>query len=507
VALLAVGLAASALAAHVLAGNDAQRAHARFEAAADAAGAVLADTLQREEDLVISARVYLAGDIEGPNETERGFLQWAAGIEALARYPEVVNGGEVQLVPRARLAAFAAARNAEPAAAGTVRRRFTLTPAGRRPFYCFASPSFARSAAANTEPPGVDYCAQPADRAVVLQARDTGLNAYAPVHSAGRTLLSIDTPLYRGNGVPSTLAGRRARFRGVFGTTIVPQVVLSAARRGRGHMTIVLRQAGSPQVDFRSGAVLSHPERTTRALRNGWVMEASAPAVPVSIAGDPNALGVLVGNSTVALLLSLLVYVLGTGRARAVAMVEEKTLEINHQALHDALTGLPNRALVLDRAERMLARARRDPGLVTAALFVDIDRFKSINDNFGHAAGDRLLVVAGERLVGVLRGHDTVGRLGGDEFVVLLQSSSGEASPQAIAERIIGALRQAGRAGRRAQRQLERQHRHRDRLAPDGRAAPAGCRPGPLHGQGRRPRPGRPVRGGHAERCSGPPAA
>jgi diguanylate cyclase (GGDEF)-like protein len=438
--LFAVGLAASALAARSLAGNDAQRARARFETAADGAATTLTDTLQREEDLVVGARVYIAGDVEGPNETERGFRQWTTNVEALARYPELVNGGEIQVVPRAELAAFAAAREAESAYSGAARRRFTVVPAGSRAFYCFVSLSFARTR--ESGPPGLDYCANPAERALVLETRATGRNAYAPVRSRGRTLLSIDTPLYRGSGVPSTPAARRARFRGVFGTTIVPQTILAAARRNHRGLTVVLRQADSREVDFRSGAVLPHPERTTRSLGNGWVMEASAPAAAASITSDPNALGVLIGNSFVALLLSLLVYVLGTGRARAVAMVREKTLEISHQALHDALTGLPNRALVLDRADWMLARARREPSLVTAALFVDIDRFKSINDNFGHAAGDRLLVVAGERLVSVLREHDTVGRLGGDEFVVLLQSSSWEASPQAIAERIIGVLRE-----------------------------------------------------------------
>ena len=109
-------------------------------------------------------------------------------------------------------------------------------------------------------------------------------------------------------------------------------------------------------------------------------------------------MGCCVGGTIVCFLLSILVYVLGTGRERARSMVHEQTLEITHQALHDALTGLPNRVLVLDRAEQLLARSRREPSLVTAALYVDIDRFKYVNDSFGHAAGDTLLTVVGERL-------------------------------------------------------------------------------------------------------------
>ena len=135
------------------------------------------------------------------------------------------------------------------------------------------------------------------------------------------------------------------------------------------------------------------------------------------------------------MLVGLLVLVLGTGRARALSMVREKTRVVSHQALHDALTGLPNRALVL-------ARARRDPSIVAAALYVDIDRFKHVNDSFGHAAGDHLLRTVAQRLRGVVRDQDTVGRLGGDEFIVLLESATRQAPPDLVAERLIEIMRE-----------------------------------------------------------------
>jgi diguanylate cyclase (GGDEF)-like protein len=146
--------------------------------------------------------------------------------------------------------------------------------------------------------------------------------------------------------------------------------------------------------------------------------------------------------SAFSLLLGLLLFVLATGRVRALQLVEEKTRLLGHQALHDGLTGLPNRALVLDRAEQLLAGNRRHPDRVAAALYVDVDGFKTVNDTYGHAAGDRVLTVVGERLQRVMREHDTVGRLGGDEFVVLLESTAQEDSPATVAARLIEELRE-----------------------------------------------------------------
>ncbi|HET7486783.1 MAG TPA: EAL domain-containing protein [Acidimicrobiales bacterium] len=109
-----------------------------------------------------------------------------------------------------------------------------------------------------------------------------------------------------------------------------------------------------------------------------------------------------------------------------------------HQALHDPLTGLPNRLLFVDRVEQALRRRRRhDSGL--ALLFIDLDRFKLVNDTCGHAGGDAVLVAATARLQSVLRAEDTVARLGGDEFTVLCEDVDGPAVLR-IAERALTAL-------------------------------------------------------------------
>jgi diguanylate cyclase (GGDEF)-like protein/PAS domain S-box-containing protein len=110
-----------------------------------------------------------------------------------------------------------------------------------------------------------------------------------------------------------------------------------------------------------------------------------------------------------------------------------------HQAFHDALTELPNRALFLDRLGQAIARRGRR-GALTAVLFLDLDRFKWINDSLGHAAGDQLLVQVAERLSDATRPGDSVARFGGDEFVVLCEDLDGEWEARAIAERLETAL-------------------------------------------------------------------
>ncbi len=119
---------------------------------------------------------------------------------------------------------------------------------------------------------------------------------------------------------------------------------------------------------------------------------------------------------------------------------EAETL-LAHQALHDPLTGIPNRTLILDRAEQMLARSRRDH-VPVAVLFIDLDNFKDINDSLGHGAGDRVLKAVATRFTASLRASDTVGRLGGDEFVVLAEGLSLAAGPELLAERLHDVLRE-----------------------------------------------------------------
>ncbi|HET7024267.1 MAG TPA: EAL domain-containing protein [Gemmatimonadales bacterium] len=116
--------------------------------------------------------------------------------------------------------------------------------------------------------------------------------------------------------------------------------------------------------------------------------------------------------------------------------IEEQLL---HDAFHDPLTGLPNRALFMDRMGHAIRRGRRSDGR-SAVLFLDLDRFKVVNDSLGHVHGDQLLVAIARRLEDCIRPGDTVGRLGGDEFVVLLDEVPGAAGAEEVAGRIQAAL-------------------------------------------------------------------
>ena len=120
-------------------------------------------------------------------------------------------------------------------------------------------------------------------------------------------------------------------------------------------------------------------------------------------------------------------------RTAALARANER---LQHDAFHDALTHLPNRALFMDRLGQTLARGKREQGHAFAVFFLDFDRFKVVNDSLGHAAGDALLVAIGERLKESLRPGDTVARLGGDEFTLLALGVAGEAEALTLANRL-----------------------------------------------------------------------
>ena len=289
-----------------------------------------------------------------------------------------------------------------------------------------------------------------------VKVRERGLKTASSVGKFKNGMLQInEREIRRVNNSGSGL-GRRGQhaFLGWIGELLVPNVVLKQALAGHPNVAVVFRYTSRfSNVAFTSGSAPAGAQSTTIALHvgqeeglanahEGWTVQSFGAAASGGTLGNWNSLMLLIGGTLLSVVLALLVLVLATGRTRALSLVREKTRELSHQALHDTLTGLPNRALVLDRAEQMLARAARQPGMVAGALFIDIDGFKHVNDSLGHASGDRLLRVVGERLAGAAREQDTVGRLGGDEFVVLVESSADEATLDLLADRLTEVLRE-----------------------------------------------------------------
>ena len=120
---------------------------------------------------------------------------------------------------------------------------------------------------------------------------------------------------------------------------------------------------------------------------------------------------------------------------------KQREEQLRHSALHDALTDFPNRTLLMGRIENALQRAQREENYLFAVLFIDLDRFKVINDSLGHQVGDRLLIAIAHKFADIVRVSDTVARLGGDEFVILLDPIKNISDAIRIAERINEELR------------------------------------------------------------------
>jgi diguanylate cyclase (GGDEF)-like protein len=453
------GVLAAVLGARAVAHSDAERGRLAAHLSSAEIASALRLAIRREEDLTVSMSAFVAGN---PNVTAAEFDTWVESTRAMQRFPELQNIGLVTLVKASQLTAFEARMAADPlrprgpqseAPAGSLQ----ILPAGNRPYYCIAVAGLASNAASYL-PAGLDYCEL---IKTMITARDSGLNGYAPIVGAGATALGVGSPVYRGGITPSTVAARRRAFVGWLGERIEPKVLLETALAGHPNAAVVFRfDSRYSHVEFTSGTPPAGAQSTTTALQagreaglenshEGWTVQSFSAGVAGGVFGDRDALALLAGGILLSVLLGLLVSILGTGRTRALSLVREKTRELSeknrelfHVAVHDPLTGLPNRSLVLDRAERMLARSARDPDVVAGALFVDIDAFKHVNDSLGHAAGDRLLTVVGERLQSAVRDQDTVGRLGGDEFVVLVECSADETALEQLANRMTKSLRE-----------------------------------------------------------------
>ncbi len=439
VVLSLAGIAGSALWATTLGRNDADQSRAAFRLESEQIAANAQLAIQHQEDLLRYAGAFV---LENPRATNTAWTQWISDSRLWAGDPELLGIGKIILVRRAALAAYAAqAQRATPGSLGS----FSLTPPGTRPYYCFSTFEATPLLSGSLLPPGLDLCAPHEN--LLPEIADSGQSVLYTADQLGLKGISISAPVYRGGTVPPTIAARRAALAGWVGLLASPQIILSAALAGHPHTAAVLYPNVSsgpnfPALRLAVGRAPRGAQRTTIDLHDGVSVQILAALPSGSLLANGNALAALLFGSLFSLLVALLVVVLATSRARALRLVSEKTQQLSFQAMHDALTGLPNRALLVDRAAQMLARARRQQSHV-AALFIDVDGFKRVNDTYGHAAGDELLRVVAARLSSVIRASDTVGRLGGDEFVALIDGDEANGvPPQLVAERVLELLRQ-----------------------------------------------------------------
>ncbi len=432
---VAIGFLGSFLGANNFGKNNAQHARQVLQTSTAEISSALNVAIQHEQDLAISAGAFI---VEDSDASEANFINWVNNVDAFKRYPEILAVAEVVIVHPSELKAFAANAAINSKQSKAPSQTFTLTPPGTRPFYCLVDIELARPGLPEI-PIGLDLC----DSSLgpqLLQARDSGQPTYAPDSLGGPAAFAVGTPLYRHGGHPSTVAGRRANLIGFTGTEILPTTILMTALQGHPHTGVAFHyQRSGSNVTFKAGDPPKSAMSASISLHNGWHVKVVTAAVAGGVFSDFDSSLLLLGGILLSLLLGLLIYVLGTSRSSAMQLVKERTDQLQHQALHDSLTGLPNRALILDRIDRMLARSRREHTAV-AALFLDLDNFKDINDTLGHRAGDELLVSVGVRLKSAVRENDTVGRLGGDEFVVLADGVSLEAGVDVVADRLLDVL-------------------------------------------------------------------
>lgn len=301
---------------------------------------------------------------------------------------------------------------------------------------------------------GYDMYTHPVRREAMDRARDTGETAISGkvtlVQEIGQDIQAgflMYLPVYRPATLNRTVEERRANLIGwVYAPFRMRDLMMGfnagqyvdidvaiydglevndAALLYEGRRNLAANAASLPFVETRSIQIANH----------AWTVIAAAPPHFGRHAANDRATITLKAGVAMSLLLALLTWLLVDERARAWRAADYAY----RLALYDPLTQLPNRKLFHDRLHRALAQAKREQRRI-AIMFIDLDRFKPINDNFGHEIGDLLLVQVAEHLVSCVRESDTVARLGGDEFVILLTSSEQESGVGIVADKILNSL-------------------------------------------------------------------
>jgi diguanylate cyclase (GGDEF)-like protein len=473
--LLLVGTAASGLGGLRWSQAVHRDNRAAFNSQASAVAGAVATSWQRDLDLTAITRTIVELN---PDLSSAGIATWFATMNAATRYPGAIGGGYIERVTGPQLAAWVLARsNSEQIPAAGLP---SVIPAGDRQQYCLMQnltfqPDGAKLDLAplvNAALERIDWCQTAMSPLNAVTTSDFAATPFTGVDvvrqalskagllaTAGRLDARTEATL---NGAIDILAPvfdhpGTATPNGWVDQIFNPEAILRAVPDGSAKLNITLSQmlpTGPPRLLAHLDA---NPRQTaftkevTVAGDGTWLVSVSGNAPAGHVSALTQSAGLMAAGVLVSLLLFGMVRLLAGSRARALALVEDKTSELRHRALHDSLTGLPNRALVLDRVERALTRAQRDHTLIAAA-FIDLDNFKDVNDSLGHKGGDELLQAVGARLRAVLRPSDTVGRLGGNEFVVVAEGTAITADPELLGEHLLAIFQDPFHLGRHDRR-------------------------------------------------------
>ena len=329
---------------------------------------------------------------------------------------------------------------------------YTISPEGPRDIYTaivYLEPFAGR----NLRAFGFDMYSDPTRRAAMTRARDTGMLA-----TSGKVILVqegeqdiqfgflIYQPIYRKGTDSSSVEARRENLIGwVYSPFRMNDFMQGLNGHQEGDLDIEIYDESISDTsrmydstESVSATSRNHRLKNVNQVLTGnrtWVVASTAlPAFEEKMRSDRPQLVMQAGFS-MSLMLALLIWLFLDDRARAVQAANQAM----QLALYDTLTGLPNRKLLEERINQALANARRHQNCV-ALLFIDLDKFKPVNDNYGHAYGDLLLREVGRRLHDCMRESDTASRIGGDEFVALLSEVDGKTAASAVGTKILNAL-------------------------------------------------------------------
>ena len=394
--------------------------------------------------------------------TRENWRRYVTTLRMEEAYPGIQGIGYAPLVPHADKAAHLAALWKEGFT------NYEVLPRGDRSVYIpvlFREPfdSFNRRAL------GFDMSTEPIRRKAMELARDTGAAALT-----GKVRLLVDSetqnsasvvmfmPVYEHNTSPITIDSRRAALKGyVFAPFRVRELIdVTLGERlteagvdlelfesvAIAKETLLYDRDRQPQFADPNFHALFVTQQTLEVGGQTWTLVMrTLPRFENSIDRTQSWL-ILGGGTLLSLLLLGFLYSLATQHANVHDRASQLTQDLQqseqrfrHLAHHDPLTGLPNRTLLQDQFARALGRARRSNNNL-AILFIDLDRFKTINDSLGHSAGDALLREVADRIRLTVREFDTVARMGGDEFVILLTDLAEPADAGRVAQHVLVSL-------------------------------------------------------------------